>query len=128
MNSSMSVDVARRIVARPEVAEATDELAQITALYQVVFQRTPKASEIQLAKQFVEVETANQPTTSPVDQKALMARAEAKKNKGKKKGNGRYDSTEPIQNQGELVERKPLTPLETYAQALLLSNEAAYVN
>ena len=34
----------------------------------------------------------------------------------------------PIQNAGDIVERKPLSPLETYAQALLLSNEASYLN
>ncbi len=127
MNSSMSVDVARRIVARPEVAEAPDALGQIVGLYRVVFQRTPKPAEIELARQFVEMETENQPADSAADQKALNARI-AKKAKVKGAGNGRYDSMSPIQNSGDLVERKPLSPLETYAQALLLSNEASYVN
>jgi hypothetical protein len=40
----------------------------------------------------------------------------------------RQAATRAIQNQGERVERKPLTPWETYVQALLLSNEAAYMN
>jgi hypothetical protein len=40
----------------------------------------------------------------------------------------RQAATRPIQNKGERVERKPLTAWETYIQALLLSNEAAYVN
>jgi hypothetical protein len=33
-----------------------------------------------------------------------------------------------IQNEGQTIERKPLTGWETYAHALLLSNEAAYIN
>ena len=33
-----------------------------------------------------------------------------------------------IQNEGQTVTRKVLTPWETYVQALLFSNEAAYVN
>jgi hypothetical protein len=33
-----------------------------------------------------------------------------------------------IQNEGEMIERKPLTAWETFAHALLLSNEAVYVN
>jgi len=33
-----------------------------------------------------------------------------------------------IQNDGEMIERKPLTDWETFAHALLMSNEAAYVN
>jgi hypothetical protein len=41
---------------------------------------------------------------------------------------GSSDGVRAISNRGQFVERKPLTPWETYAQALLLSNEAAYVN
>ena len=41
---------------------------------------------------------------------------------------GRNDGNRAIRNEGDYVERKPLTPWETYIQALLLSNEAAYVN
>jgi hypothetical protein len=128
MNSSMSVDVARRIAARPEVISAPDQLAQIVALYRVVFQRTPKPAEIELAKQFVDVEAENQPESSATDEKVATARATAKMKRGQNKGNGRYDSVHPIQNEGELVARKPLSPLEAYAQALLLSNEASYIN
>ncbi len=128
MNSSMAVDVARRIVTRPEIAGAANELGQIIALYRVVFQRAPKPVEIKLAMEFVSLEARNQPTTSPAQEKAANARVENKLKKNKKQGNGRYDGMNPIQNEGDLVERKPLTPLETYAQALLLSNEASYVN
>ena len=42
----------------------------------------------------------------------------------KKKANGRA----VIRNTGTLVERRPLTPWEQYAQALLFSNELVYVN
>jgi len=77
---------------------------------------------------FVNLEAKNQPTTSPAQEKAANARVENKRKKNKQQGNGRYDGMNPIQNEGDLVERKSLTPLETYAQALLLSNEASYVN
>jgi mono/diheme cytochrome c family protein len=128
MNSSMSVDVARRVVARPEITSAADELGQVIALYRVIFQRAPRPPEIQLAMQFVDLEAKNQPAQSPAEQKVTNARLENRKNKRKNQGNGRYDGMKPIQNQGDLVERKSLTPLETYAQALLLSNEASYIN
>jgi hypothetical protein len=127
MNSSMSVDVARRIVARPEIAAAPDQLAQIVALYRVVFQRTPNTAEIELARQFVEFEAENQPAPSATDEKNANARVTARM-KGKGKGNGLYDSILPIKNEGEIVARRPLSPLEAYAQALLLSNEASYIN
>jgi mono/diheme cytochrome c family protein len=128
MNSSMSVDVARRVVARPEVAGAGDELSRLIALYRVIFQRAPKPPEIQLAMLFVAKEAQNQPTQSPAEEKAPAGRLANRKAAQGKKGNGRYDSMAAIKNVGELVERKPLTPWETYAQALLLSNEASYVN
>ncbi len=84
--------------------------------------------EIELAKEFVDIEEDHQPTSSPVDEKVANARAATRMKRGQNKGNGRYDSIHPIQNEGELVARKPLTPLEAYAQALLLSNEASYIN
>jgi hypothetical protein len=34
---------------------------------------------------------------------------------------------QPGQNKGELVERRPLTEWELYAQALLFANELAFV-
>jgi hypothetical protein len=34
----------------------------------------------------------------------------------------------PVRNEGEMVERRPLTVWEEYAQALLFTNEMAYVN
>ncbi len=129
MNSSMSVDVARRIVARSEVADAGNVDGQITGIYQVIFQRSPKDVELKMAREFVQVEADNQPGNTPEEQKAANARNQAKaKAKGKIGGNRQYDGMNPIRNEGDLVERKPLTPLETYAQALLLSNEASYVN
>jgi hypothetical protein len=38
------------------------------------------------------------------------------------------DQFRAIQSEGKFVERKPLDMWETYIQALLLSNEASYVN
>ena len=43
----------------------------------------------------------------------------------KRRENGRFGA---IQNPGELVERRPLSGWEAYAQALLFSNELAYFN
>ena len=126
MNSPMAVDVARRIIARPDVFNAHDDLARIIAMYRVIFQRNPKPPEIQMALQFLGGENKAQPQlAAPADPK-LNAKLVAKRNEMKK--NGYKDGTKAIQNVGEIVERKPLTAWETYAQALLFSNEAAYVN
>jgi mono/diheme cytochrome c family protein len=132
MNSPMSVDVARKIVARPEVANAGDDLGRIIAIYRIIFQRPPKPEEIQIAYQFVgqEARTGPAPTNiaaAAVEPPDRMNRRQRMK-LANRPMNPRRAAVEPIKNLGEIVERKPLTPWETYAQALLLSNEAAYVN
>jgi hypothetical protein len=130
MNSPMAIDVARKIIDRPDVANAPDNLGRIFAIYRVIFQRAPKPEEVQMALGFVGRETTNAPQNPVVvaqqqqvaDRKMVRLKAKAQG------GKGRYSGMAPIKNEGEYVERTPLTPWETYAQALLLSNEAAYVN
>jgi hypothetical protein len=51
-----------------------------------------------------------------------------KLNKPKPKVVGKRGGKQTIQNEGEFVERRPLTVWEEYAQALLFTNEIAYVN
>jgi len=139
MNSPMAVDVARKILARPEIAKQTTDLYRINALYRIIFQRAPGPREIHLATQFVHNEATMQgetvgemkgvttaaaaaaakPAPAGMGEKAKKTAATGKKNDSK---------FAAIQNSGEKVERKVLTPWETYTQALLFSNEAAYVN
>jgi hypothetical protein len=147
MNSPMSVDVTRKIVARPEVAAAPSAQERLFGIYRIIFQRPPTPAEIQLAYQFVGEEAKTAPDGSALAMGDILSPGGKKKSKGsaavaaaqqvaaledqkKKKGKaaGRLAATAPIQNEGSRVERKPLTPWETYVQALLFSNEAAYVN
>ncbi len=131
MNSPMTIDVARRVVARPEVATARNDIDKIYMIYRVIFQRAPKPGEVQLAQQFLNKEQLSSVHfgSQEVDQtKAanLLTDKEKKKLANRKtQGNG---AMRAIQNQGDVVDRKQLNPWETYAQALLLSNEASYVN
>ena len=61
--------------------------------------------------------------------KALAERsAKLAKERYERNMNRGNDTMGSIQNEGKIVERKPLGAWETYVQALLLSNEAAYVN
>ena len=131
MNSAMAVDVARRIIGRPEVENAPDNLGRILAIYRVIFQRDPKPDEIRMALHFVGNEITNTVATSvptEQDKKIASRKMEREKMKAQQGAKNRYRGMEAIKNKGEVVERAPLTPWETYAQALLLSNEAAYVN
>jgi hypothetical protein len=141
MNSPMSVDVARRITNRPEfTSELTNANAQIVlalyrsfskkvpdreqvmngakilALHRIIFQRKPTPQELKLGLEFVQIESQDD-----------AANHFAAKNISKGGGN-RMDARAEIKNEGFRVSRRALTQWETYAQALLFSNEAAYVN
>ncbi len=131
MNSPFSVDVVRRIVSRSDFpalkkGESTDyakdksayarDLARITALYRIILQRTPSADEYKKGLAFVQVESQDWGANN----------FEAKDTS--KGGRNRMDGKAAIKNEGFRVARRALNQWETYAQALLFSNEAAYVN
>ena len=115
MNSPMTVDIVRRICDRPEFITAQNDDARVGALYRIIFQRNPRAEEYALAKNFLKIETQDVEANN-FDYKARF--------KNRDRNNGRA----AIKNDGLMVARKALNPWQTLAQALLFSNEAAYVN
>jgi hypothetical protein len=61
--------------------------------------------------------------------KDMVEKAEKKtEERLKRMGQMNDNGMNAIQNQGTMIERKPLTGRETFAHALLMSNEMAYVN
>lgn len=133
MNSSMAVDAARRIIARPEVANAPNGTARVLAIHQIIFQRDPRPSEVPLIYEFLNKEkNLDQFVDAKAKKAALVAgekkTAEIESKLSNQKESMRDSMFRSIRNEGEIIDRKPLNEWETYAQALLLSNEAAYVN
>jgi mono/diheme cytochrome c family protein len=125
MNSPMAVDIARKILARPEVAAAKDDMGRLMAIYRIIFQRAPRPDEIRLGYGFVKKEDGEQDETAA----AMSAKLNPKKQvNAPRRGMRNDDRFGPIKNPGERVERTLLTPWETYVHALLFSNEAAYLN
>ena len=141
MNSPFSVDVVRRIVGRPEfTADLNNANAQIVlalhktiskknatreelvaggkilALHRIIFQRRPTAQELKMGLAFLDIESQDSAANNFVAKNI---------NKG---GRNRMDGRAEIKNDGFRVARRALNAWETYAQALLFSNEAAYVN
>ena len=122
MNSPMAADVARRVTSRPEFLSATSDAGRVRALYMVLFQREPRSTEVSLAATFF---NAHDPSKIKVSEAPAEHRTMARaKPKNGYDNNGR----KAIENEGEMVERKPLSLWEEYAQALLFTNEIAYVN
>ncbi|HEY3900963.1 MAG TPA: DUF1549 and DUF1553 domain-containing protein [Chthoniobacter sp.] len=120
LNSPMVVDIARKMVARQEFTSAADDPSRIGALYSIIFQRAPRIEETKLGLAYLD------------DLKRTLASApatvEAPQPRRRNVNNNPSDGHTAIQNQGEKVDRRPLTAWEQYAQALLFANEVIYVN
>jgi hypothetical protein len=65
MNEPLTGDAAARVVERAEIAAETDSPQRIEKLYELIFARSPTASEIEMGRQFIEGATAD-----PFDQTA----------------------------------------------------------
>lgn len=136
MNSAMSVDVARKVTSRPEFVEAKDDYARVRAIYQVIFQRTPRPEEVKLAAEFynskviadrgkgAQLASAPQPPRAAERGRPAPKKVDPMDDIMMRKGNGKS----VVKNAGEIVQRRPLSIWEEYAQALLFSNEIVYVN
>jgi hypothetical protein len=132
MNSPMAIDVARSVMARVEDIERSNRedntKHKIFYIYRIIFQRAPRGDETEKGVQFINREIEEEAHIL-ASAKAIAEKAAKKaEERAKQMENMRDNGTGTIENQGTLVERKPLTPWQTYAHALLLSNEAAYVN
>jgi hypothetical protein len=129
MNSPFVAAIVQNVVKRPEIVQAVHEGTDrgISALYRVVLQRLPTQSEraravsFLLAEKKTQTETKAESVRMTEDAKKM---AERKLKSAMANKNGRA----AIVNEGELVERVAFSSWETLVQALLFSNEAAYIN
>jgi len=142
MNSPMSVDVARKVTSRPEFLSARDDAGRVRAIYQVLFQRNPRPEEIRAAADFYNAKVTSSGAQLAGTRTGPSAEAEERINKRKqlqverqqklqaqRLQSGKRGAKQTIRNTtGDFVERRPLSVWEEYAQALLFTNEIAYVN
>jgi Protein of unknown function (DUF1553)/Protein of unknown function (DUF1549)/Planctomycete cytochrome C len=129
MNSPFTVDIARAIMRRPEIVNAADNINRVFEIYKIVYSRRPHGNEVDLAFQFIRKEKDAEPqiaaTMKEITDRAIKKVEDRKKRIAER---GMNDALGAIRNKGEYIDRKPLDNWETYVQALLMSNEAAYVN
>ena len=128
MNSPMVVDVARSVLARPEVLNSRDNLNRIFNIYRIVLGRAPKPAEINFALEFIGKETKlqNEVVVSAKEMTEKQSKKAAERLKRMESQSN--NALAAIRNDGQMIERKPLTAWETCIHALLLSNEVVYVN
>jgi len=115
MNSPLVVEQAKNIVDRPDFKNLTEDDAKVKLLYELIYQREPEPVEIQLGLDFV--------AKSPEFEKVPAMAGGGKLKNPKKKA--RLEASFASLPVGE---RKPLSPWEKYAHALLQANEATFVN
>ena len=127
MNSPMAIDVARRVVARPEVRNERQDMRKIVAIYRILFQRQPLPDEIKMGMAFVANEAKKQPEIDAMAPEMMKKNAAVKKRIEDRRGRDN-DAMMTIINDGDIIERRPLSTWESYAHAILFSNESAYVN
>lgn len=138
MNSSMAVDISRKLVTRPEIQRATGTDEKVRWLYRIMFQRLPSEPELAFARNFLSrvqgtATPPRAPATVPAPRdtaKRRLAKANAAAalpvlKPDRKRDPGKFGA---IQNEGEVVDSRQQTAWEAYAQALLFANELAYVN
>ena len=141
MNNELSIVVARAVAARPEVTGASSDDARIAQLYKIMYQRAPTAAELKFGREFVRkvagyidepvakvkpapVAKAPKPTARELMNKPLVPSAPlvaVEVPKTKVTGNG-------LVNEGVKLDKRPVTPLEMLAQAMVCSNEFVYLN
>ncbi len=141
MNNELSIVVARAVAARPEVVGASSDDARIAQLYKIMYQRSPTAAELKFGREFVRkvagyidepvakakpapVAKAPKPTARELMNKPLVPSAPlvaVEVPKTKVTGNG-------LVNEGVKLDKRPVTPLEMLAQAMVCSNEFVYLN
>ena len=125
MNSPMAVDIARKILQRPEVTKAPYDLNRIMAIYRIIFQRSATQAEIQMATAFIQKESNEDSELAKVEDTPRERNGRQRRMVRANRNDNRFGA---IKNEGERVERKSLSAWETYVHALLFSNEAAYIN
>jgi mono/diheme cytochrome c family protein len=119
MNSPLVIEQVRNVVERKQFKEQKTDEARIRYLYELFFQRLPLQEEIRQGIEFVAAHQAPEKTAA----EALLIRPGAdaigQVNKRQRPSGPPAPSRPP---------RKPLSGWQEYAHALLLTNEASFVN
>ncbi|MEY2409059.1 MAG: hypothetical protein QOF48_1729 [Verrucomicrobiota bacterium] len=124
MNSPLVVEQARNLVERSDFKSLTTDEERLRRLYEVIYQRPPRPDEMQLGLEFLE-DAATPEDAAPVGQAAAainFRRGNVQQQLKKRR------AAMIAARQAGVREVKPLSAWAEYAHALLLANEASFVN
>jgi hypothetical protein len=136
MNSPLVIEQVRNVVNRDVFNNADSDEARIRLLYELFFQRPPNVEEVRAGQQFIATfqpaaAAAAQVGSTRVDgglaEPGPRGRGFGQGARGQAPGRGRAGT--PGRGRGDAAPvRLPLSGWQEYAHALLLTNEAAFVN
>ena len=123
MNSPVVVEQAKKLVGLKEFEACSTDKSRVEFLYERIYQRSPRAEEIQLAVDFIShVPEEKVSAAEPVIQEASNPPRPVRPKQAAKQA--RMEKNRP----GESKKRAPLTVWQEYAHALLQANETSFVN
>jgi hypothetical protein len=120
MNSPLVIEQVRRVVNRAAFQNAASDEDRVKDLYELIFQRVPSENELRLGREFV-AKFQSAPPPAPTVAGRAGAAGRAAGARGGAAGRGRGAGVPPG------PARVPLSAWQEYAHALLLTNEAAFV-
>jgi Protein of unknown function (DUF1553)/Protein of unknown function (DUF1549)/Planctomycete cytochrome C len=132
MNSPLVIEQVRNVVNRDAFQDAGSDEERISFLYELFFQRPAAEAEVRAGREFVATFQAADARveSNPSAAGARGARGErgARGARGAQAGQGARGQGQGRGRGGPAVIRLPLSGWQEYAHALLLTNEAAFVN
>jgi hypothetical protein len=125
MNSPLVIEQVRKVVNQEAFQDLASDQTRIQYLYDLFFQRPPSDTEIKAGADFVASFQSGSSTTDSTAPAARGARGGAAQGAGARGGaRGQAQG----RGRGAQPPRLPLTGWQEYAHALLLTNEASFVN
>jgi mono/diheme cytochrome c family protein len=118
MNSPLVIEQVRNVVERKEFKQQKTDEDRVRYLYQLFFQRLPTQEEVRDGLEFVASHHEPEPPVATAPALEPVANVIGQQDKRRP-----FNQTSPARRS-----RKPLTGWQEYAHALLLSNEASFVN
>jgi hypothetical protein len=126
MNSPLVVEQARNVVARPDVVACRTDEEKIRRLYEIIYQRPPRLDELKLGLEFLD-DAATPADAAPSAAASEPIRFGKGKGKIQDQMNAKREAVIAARKAG-VRDVKPLDAWAEYAHALLLANEASFVN
>ena len=136
MNSPLVIEQVRTVVNREAFQNASSDEARVAFLYELFFQRLPSEQEVKAGRTFVsEFQSTGPSPAAPAPAGRARREASTDQPQGARGRGAPTDQSQEGRGQGRrggrgpaATPRLPLTGWQEYAHALLLTNEAAFVN